>query len=165
MLTYIPLSINRNNNTIKRICRLGNSCHLTNKVVLTLSVFSSGSQAQKSPWPLDGHTNIVLEEHEGSRERNSSYSIVYNSISCLIQNEKTSKLKKNIYNHRGISPIFFIHAETMAKIVISTDLWNPMINLKIKYQYVIQHLVCFIIWTVPPPFFHQKTMKNVIIMS
>lgn len=75
------------------------------------------------------------------------------------------KIKKNIYNHRGISPIFFIHAETMAKIVISTDLWNPMINLKIKYQYVIQHLVCFIIWTVPPPFFHQKTMKNVIIMS
>lgn len=49
LLTYIPLSINRNNNTIKRICRLGNSCHLTNKVVLTLSVFSSGSQAQKSP--------------------------------------------------------------------------------------------------------------------
>lgn len=156
MLTYIPLSINRNNNTIKRICRLGNSCHLTNKVVLTLSVFSSGSQAQKSPWPLDGHTNIVLEEHEGSRERNSSYSIVYNSISCLIKNEKTSKLKKNIFTITEVFPPFFIHAETMAKIVIITDLWHPMINFKIKYQYVIQHLVCFIIWTVPPTFFPPK---------
>lgn len=107
LLTYIPLSINRNNNTIKRICRLGNSCHLTNKVVLTLSVFSSGSQAQKSPWPLDGHTNIVLEEHEGSRERNSSYSIVYNSISCLIKNDKTSKLKKNIFTITEVFPPFF----------------------------------------------------------
>lgn len=69
--------------------------------------------------------------------------------------------KKYIYNHRGISPIFFIHAETMAKIVIITDLWHPMINFKIKYQYVIQHLVCFIIWTVPHLFSPKRQWKMI----
>lgn len=76
------------------------------------------------------------------------------------------KIKKKKYlQSQRYFPHFFIHAETMAKIVIITDLWHPMINFKIKYQYVIQHLVCFIIWTVPPPFFPQKTIKNDIIMS